>query len=108
MPKGVRKVGKRGFREITDILNNSADRAMLSNQLDEAVRCKKAIKVSQGEIKNLRDDAVQKLQMQPKLFNQLANLLFNNNFSEKKEELETLEAAIEALMKNPALGEDSE
>lgn len=92
--------GKKGknFREITDIMNNPSDRNKLQNYIDEAVRCKTRILDENESIKGLKDSAVETLGIEPKMFGTLVSLFFNNNFDQKKAELEKLEAAIDALM----------
>lgn len=85
---------------IDAILNNSKDRAVLQNFLDEAVRCKVRISDEQESIKGLREEAMEKTGIEPKMFNNLVSMFYNNNFDEKKEELGNLEIAIELLMMN--------
>lgn len=95
-------IGKKGknFRDVTEIYNNLAERAKLQNYIDEAVRCKTRILDEQESIKTLRDSAVDELGIEPKMFSTLVSLFFNNNFDQKKAEIEKLEAVIDALM-NP-------
>lgn len=89
---------KKQFVEITTVLRDSSQRAKLQNYIDEVVRCKTKILDQNESIKVLRDSAVEDLNIEPKMFNSLVSLFFNNNFEQKKEELEKLEAAINALM----------
>ncbi len=107
MPKNAlttgEKKGKRSFKDVSTILNNPTDRAKLQNYIDEAVRCKHKILDENESIKTLRDSAVDELSIEPKMFNALVSLFFNNNFDQKKEELQKLESAIEALTSTPAL-----
>lgn len=94
---GARGKGKNGYTEVSDILNNMAERAKLQNFLDEAVRCKMRIADEQESIKGLRDAAVDDLNIEPKMFNMLVGLFFNNNFEQKKEELEKMQNVIDAF-----------
>lgn len=87
-------------RNLIDILNNSADRAKLQGFIDEAVRCKTRIADENESIKNLRDEAIEKVGIKGKKFNQLVKLYFNNNFSELQSEAEELEMVIELLTGN--------
>lgn len=90
--------GKKNFVEVTTVLNDSAQRAKLQNYIDEVVRCKIKILDQNEAIKGLKEAACQDLNIDPKMFSSLVSLFFNNNFEQKKEELEKLEAAINALM----------
>lgn len=100
MPKNqLAKVGKKSsFIEVTTLLKDSGQRAKLQSYIDEVVRCKTKILDENESIKTIRDAAVEELNIEPKMFNSLVSLFFNNNFEQKREELEKLEAAINALM----------
>lgn len=87
-------------RDIASILNNSADRAKLENFVDEAVRCKMKIADEQESIKGLREEAVEKTGIEPKMFNIWLSLKFNNNYTEKQTEVEKVETLIEMLLMN--------
>ncbi len=89
---------KNQFTEVTTILKNDHQRAKLQNYIDEVVRCKTRILDQNEGIKSIKEAAVNELNIEPKMFNSLVSLFFNNNFEQKKEELEKLEAAINALM----------
>jgi hypothetical protein len=88
---------KAEVRPIEDILNNAKDRATLQNFLDEAVRCKVRISDEQESIKAMRDEAKEKTGIEGKMFNSLLALFYNNNFDEKKAEIDSLETAIDLL-----------
>lgn len=100
MPKNqLATIGKKSnFIEVTTLLKDSAQRAKLQSYIDEVVRCKTKILDENESIKTIRDAAVEELNIEPKMFNSLVSLFFNNNFEQKREELEKLEAAINALM----------
>ena len=101
MSKQVAVRGKKaGYVPITSILNSPSLRAKLQNYIDEAVRCKVKIMDENESIKTLKQAAVDDLQIDPKMFSHLTGLFFNNNFSEKHEELEQLDTAITMLMQN--------
>ena len=97
MPKGALVKSKKQFTDITTILNSQQLRSKLQNYIDEAVRSKQKILDENETIKSLRDSAVDELNIEPKMFSALVSLFFNNNFDQKKEEIEKLEAAIDAL-----------
>jgi uncharacterized coiled-coil DUF342 family protein len=100
MPKNqLSTVGKKNqFVEITTVLRDPGQKAKLQNYIDEVVRCKTKILDENESIKTIRDAAIEELNIEPKMFNSLVSLFFNNNFEQKREELEKLEAAINALM----------
>jgi hypothetical protein len=94
------KKQKTQFRSLIDILNNPSDRAKLQGFIDEAVRCKTRIADENESIKNLRDEAIDKLGIKGKKFNQLVKMYYNNNFTEIQMEAEELEMVIELLTGN--------
>lgn len=97
--KNVALVGKKKqFVEVTTVLRDNNLRSRLQNYIDEVVRCKTRILDENESIKALRDSAVEELNIEPKMFNSLVGLFFNNNFEQKREEIEKLDAAINALM----------
>ena len=98
MAKNTLPVAGKQFVDVADILNNPSQRSKLQNYIDEVVRCKQKILDENESIKGLRDSAVEELNIQPKMFNSLVSLFFNNNFEQKREELEQLENTIDALM----------
>lgn len=100
MPKNaLTTVGrKKEFTEVTVIIKDDARRTRLQSYIDEVIRSKQKILDENESIKALRDSAVEELNIEPKMFNNLVSLFFNNNFEQKKAELERLEAAINALM----------
>lgn len=98
MPKNAVAVNKK-FADVTDILKHEAKRKKLQAFIDEVVRCKQKILDENESIRALRESAVDELEIQPKMFNALVSLHFNNNFEEKREEIEQLDCAIEYLMK---------
>lgn len=99
MKKNQLAVGrKKQFIEVTTLLKDSNQRAKLQTYIDEVIRCKTKILDENESIKTLRESAVEELNIEPKMFNSLVGLYFNNNFEQKREELERLEAAIHMLM----------
>lgn len=91
------KKGKQQFVSIESILANSSDKSKLITFLDEAVRCKLRMADENEAIKGLREEAAEKLGLEPKLFNQLVKVSFNNSYSETRAEISALESAIEIL-----------
>lgn len=89
---------KKQFIEVATLVRDPRQKAKLQNYIDEVVRCKAKILDENESIKTLRESAVDELNIDPKMFNSLVSLYFNNNFEQKREELERLEAAINAIM----------
>jgi hypothetical protein len=89
--------GKKQHVEISTVLQNAATKAKLQNYIDEVLRCKAKILDEQQSIKTLRDSAVDELNIEPKMFNNIVSLFFNNNFEEKQDEIEKLQLVIELL-----------
>ena len=90
--------GKKQFIEVTTIISQPAQRAKLQNYIDEVVNCKTKILDQNEAIKSIRESAVDDLNIEPKMFNAIVALYFNNNFEQKRDEFEKMEAAITALM----------
>ena len=103
--KQLAVVGNQGskYRNIHEVLQNPSEKTKLQNYIDEAVRCKGKIYDQQESIKTLRSSAVDELNIEPKMFMTLVSLFFNNNFDQKKEEIEKIELAIDALIGTTAL-----
>jgi hypothetical protein len=89
---------KKQFVEVTTVLKDPGQKAKLQNYIDEVVRCKTKILDEQESIRVLRDTAVEELNIEPKMFSALVSLFFNNNFEQKQQEMERLDAAIRALL----------
>ncbi len=97
MPKTAVAVGKK-FADVSDILKNEVKAKRLQAFIDEVVRCKQKILDENESIRALRESAVEELEIQPKMFNAIVSLHFNNNFEEKREEIEQLDSAIEHIL----------
>lgn len=99
---------KRQFVAVTTVLKDKALRTRLMNYIDETVRCKTKILDEQESIRTLRDSAVDELNIEPKMFSALVSMAFNNNYEQKKMELEAQVEAIEALMGTGLSAPDSD
>lgn len=99
--------GKKGknFKDVHELLNNPSTRAKLQNYVDEAVRCKQKILEQQESIKTLKDSAVEELGIEPKMFGTMVSLYYNNNFDEKKAEIEKMDLALDAIMINTPIAQ---
>lgn len=86
------------YNDVTTILRGESTKQKLQCFIDETVRCKMKIMQEQDAIRAIREAAVDELGIEPKMFNTLVGLFFNNNFMEKKEEIGKLESAIDALI----------
>lgn len=93
-------MGKKGknFKDVGQILRDPSAAAKLQNYIDEAVNCKIQIMDKNESIKTLKDSAAEELGLEPKMFNLLVSVYYNNNFEAKKLEIEKIQEAIDALM----------
>ena len=90
--------GKKQFSDVATIVSQPAMRAKLQTMIDEVIVCKTKVLDLNETIKATREAAVEELAIDPKMFNALVSLYFNNNFEEKRLELQNLDNAIESLM----------
>lgn len=90
-------MGTKNLVDIVTILNNPVSRAKLTNFIDEALICKRSIDDKNQDIKSIREAAIEKIGIEPKMFNQLLGLYHKGNFGEKQEEINQLESAIAML-----------
>jgi len=100
MAKNQLTTGKKQFIEVSTVLQDPAMKAKLQNFVDEVIREKMAILDKQESIKVIRDQAVETLNIEPKMFNSIVSLFFNNNFEEKQDEIERMQQVIELLTKD--------
>lgn len=98
---------KKNFVEIATILQSPVMKAKLQNCIDEVLRCKTAILDKQEDIRSIREAAVDDLNIEPKMFNALVSMYFNNNFDQKLEELSKLEQAIRLIQGNQLTDDSS-
>lgn len=99
MAKNELTTGKTSkFRDINSIMKDPAARAKLTNLVDEAVTCKGAIQMQQQNIKVLRETALDDVQISPKLFNALVAASFNNDYAQRKDNLEEQVTMLEHIM----------
>lgn len=96
--KNLPAVQTKKYKDVSDIARDPREMSKLQNYIDEAVRSKQKILDEQESIKTLRQSATDEVGIEPKMFNLLVSMFFNNNFDQKKEELSKLEDALEAIM----------
>lgn len=93
---------------ITTILNNPVDKKKLQSMIDEAVRCKFLIADQNESIKAIKDEALEQIGVEPKLFSSLVKIAYDNNYAEKQHELSDLDDAIELLFGTVDSNKESE
>ena len=98
--------GKKQFVEIATVLQSPELKGKLQGFVDEVLKEKAAILDKQESIKVLRDRAVETLNIEPKMFNNIVSLYFNNNFEQKHDELEKLTQVIELLTNPKSIGNE--
>lgn len=79
-------------------MNDPKLKAKLSNLVDEAVMCKSAIQMQQENIKVLREAALKDLELNPKLFNSYVAAAFNNDYGQRKDNLDEQVKLLEHIM----------
>lgn len=90
-------MSQKSYRNIEDVIANPADKHKLQNFIDEAVRVKLRIADENESFKGIKDEAVEQLEVNPKLFNQLVKISLNNSYSETRAEISALDSAIDLL-----------
>lgn len=87
-------------RAIEDILNNPSDRSKLENFIQEAVDSKTRIASENELIKDIKEDAKEKIGLDPSLFNDLVRISFKHDHLKTQEKISALDSAIEILFKD--------
>ena len=96
------------FRSVQEIMKQPTLKAKLTNLVDEAVKAKTKIAHEQQNIKVLRDAALEELGLKPALFNQYVGMVFNNDYQQRKENVEQLIDLIDAVLGETSLTHDGE
>lgn len=89
-------------RDIASIINNSSDKAKLKGFIDEAILCYASIAMKNEDIKALRDEAVEQLGIDAKLFSNIVRVFRTESFEKTLEEMTELETALELLGIDPS------
>lgn len=76
------------FQDIGTIMKDPNLKVRLMAYVDEAVDAKGEIAKQQATIKALRDNALEELKLNPKLFSGLVAATFNNDYAKRKTSLE--------------------
>lgn len=106
MAKGELTTKRKGkdWTDVTQILRNPSQRAKFQNFIDEAVNIKLQIQGKQEEIKTLRSSCSEDLNLDPKVFNDFVSLHYNNNFEQKKDEVNRWEEILHTLEQVQMIG----
>ena len=91
------------FKDIASIMKDPRLAATLSNYIDEAVTCKTAIATQQTHIKAIRDNAIEELGLNPKLFNLYVAASFNNDYTKRRVDLNESLELIEKIMQSAGI-----
>lgn len=94
------------WRSIADIMRDPNMRAKLTNLVDEAVKCKQKIQFEQQNIKVLREEAADALGLKPALFNAHVVMTFNNDYVQRKENLDEQTTLLELVMMDAGISFD--
>ena len=86
------------FRDIHEIMQQPRMKASLSSFVDEAVKAKLAIAQQQDNIKGFREAALDELGLKPAVFNAYVQMVFNNDYIERKDKLQELIDLVDQVM----------
>jgi len=87
------------LREIREIMAIPSMKSKLNSFIDEAVLSKQKIQYEQDHIKAIRDNAKEEVGIKPAVFNAYVAMVFNNDYTQRKDKLEELVDMVEAVMK---------
>jgi len=100
------KSNAKKYTDVADIIASKANKVQLQTFVDEVIKAKERIKLESEHIKDVREAAVDKLNIDPKRFNGLVKMFFNNDFLETRSECEDTIDVIDAFA--PNVGSDSD
>jgi hypothetical protein len=86
------------FRDIKEINAIPSMKAKLTSYIDEAVKSKSKIQFEQDHLKQIREAARDEIGLKPAIFNAYVQVVFNNDYLERKSKLEELVDMIDAVM----------
>lgn len=90
------------FRSIQELYRDQAAYARFQNMVDEAVTCKSKIQMEQQNIKVLREAAAE-LGVKPAIFNANVAMVFNNDYAQRKDNLDQQLELVERAMADAGL-----
>lgn len=96
VPATIAKSNK--FRDIQEIMANPRMKALLSSFVDEAVKCKTSIATQQDILKGYRDNALDELGLKPAVFNAYVQMIFNNDYLQRRDKLTELLDLVDQVM----------
>lgn len=96
VPAEIQKSSK--FRDIQEIMKNPRMKALLSSYVDEAVKCKMEIAKQQEIMKGFREQALDELGLKPPVFNTYVQMVFNNDYIQRKDKLQELIDLVDQVM----------
>lgn len=107
MPKNQLALPKaQKFRTIQELHKDTVTYTKYQNLIDEAVTCKSKIQLEQQNIKVLREAAAE-LGIKPALFNANVAMVFNNDYVQRKDNLEQQIELVETVMKDAGIEYDA-
>lgn len=86
------------FRDISEIMAQPRMKALLTSYVDEAVKCKSAIALQQETLKGFRDNAVDELGLKPAVFNAYVQMVYCNDYLQRKDKLTELLDLVDQVM----------
>ncbi|WP_407303480.1 hypothetical protein [Acinetobacter sp.] len=96
IPANIAKSSK--FREINEIMAQPSMKALLNSYIDEAVKCKTAIALQQELLKGFREQALNELGLKPAVFNTYVQMVYQNDYVQRKGKLQELIDLVDQVM----------
>ena len=86
-------------QDIYDVLSlkTDADKKALKGFIDEAIAARTKIKDQQEAIRDIRNEAKEKLNVSGKVFNKIVNAIAKDAITKEKQEYDEFETIIETL-----------
>lgn len=91
------------YRDIKEIMKQDSLKVKLESYVDEAVKCKQKIQYEQENIKALKEHALDELGIKPVVFNNYVQMVFSNDYTERKVKLEELVDLIDCVMQQQSM-----
>lgn len=87
-------------RNILEIFNTPSMKATLDSYVDEAVKCKEKMQFERENYKALCDNVVEELGIKPEVFRNYVDMVYKNDYVQRKEKFEELTDLVDAVMRD--------
>jgi hypothetical protein len=90
-------------RSINEVLNSPALRAKLTSYADEIIIARQKIQREQEHIKQVRESALEDLHLKGPVFNSFVDMMFKNDFIQRREKFEELFDMVDIVMRDSGM-----